>query len=218
MDLNFEIFMIVLVVLGIVVVGNFLRDGESNWLEGALLVVGLRSLFFPSASSSIGNSSKVFCGSANGGISAKTDRLRHHRHRILVLHEPGRGDFEWHRGIGRLSEQYYHRQGLAKEPTNHGEPKSIMERPLHHIKTPLSECSKPFTSPTYKHKHDKLSIEMIVSPSTRALGIRSIPQFSAIWEISLVCCMGYVLFSGSCGFSVDDLFFVLVLFLCGKRI
>ncbi|KAL8802823.1 MAG: hypothetical protein Q9182_003583 [Xanthomendoza sp. 2 TL-2023] len=38
MDLNFEIFMIVLVVLGIVVVGNFLRDGEnvatSNGIEG----------------------------------------------------------------------------------------------------------------------------------------------------------------------------------------
>lgn len=41
MDLNFEIFMIVLLVLSIVVVGNFLRDGESNYLEGALLVVRL---------------------------------------------------------------------------------------------------------------------------------------------------------------------------------
>jgi Ca2+:H+ antiporter len=39
MDLNFEIFMIVLLVLSILVVGNFLRDGESNYLEGALLVV-----------------------------------------------------------------------------------------------------------------------------------------------------------------------------------
>ncbi|KAJ4286677.1 hypothetical protein N0V90_012929 [Kalmusia sp. IMI 367209] len=39
MDLNFEIFMIVLLVLSIVVVGNFLRDGESNYLEGALLVI-----------------------------------------------------------------------------------------------------------------------------------------------------------------------------------
>lgn len=39
MDLNFEIFMIVLLVLSIVVVGNFLRDGESNALEGGLLVV-----------------------------------------------------------------------------------------------------------------------------------------------------------------------------------
>lgn len=40
LDLNFEIFMICLLVLSIMVVGNFLRDGESNWLEGALLVVG----------------------------------------------------------------------------------------------------------------------------------------------------------------------------------
>lgn len=39
MDLNFEIFMVVLLVLSIVVVGNFLRDGESNYLEGALLMV-----------------------------------------------------------------------------------------------------------------------------------------------------------------------------------
>jgi hypothetical protein len=39
MDLNFEIFMVGLLVLSILVVGNFLRDGESNWLEGALLVV-----------------------------------------------------------------------------------------------------------------------------------------------------------------------------------
>ncbi|PVH91854.1 hypothetical protein DM02DRAFT_677854 [Periconia macrospinosa] len=39
MDLNFEIFMIVLLVLSIVVVGNFLRDGESNYLEGALLLI-----------------------------------------------------------------------------------------------------------------------------------------------------------------------------------
>lgn len=44
MDLNFEIFMIVLLVLSIVVVGNFMRDGESNVLEGGLLVVSLDSL------------------------------------------------------------------------------------------------------------------------------------------------------------------------------
>lgn len=40
MDLNFEIFMIALLVLSILVVGNFLRDKETNYLEGALLVVG----------------------------------------------------------------------------------------------------------------------------------------------------------------------------------
>lgn len=45
MDLNFEIFMIVLLVLSIVVVGNFLRDGESNYLEGALLLVSRRNSY-----------------------------------------------------------------------------------------------------------------------------------------------------------------------------
>ncbi|EXJ71747.1 Ca2+:H+ antiporter [Cladophialophora psammophila CBS 110553] len=39
MDLNFEIFMIALLVLSILVVGNFLRDKESNYLEGTLLVI-----------------------------------------------------------------------------------------------------------------------------------------------------------------------------------
>lgn len=39
MGLNFEIFMIVLLVLSILVVGNFLRDGKSTYLEGALCVL-----------------------------------------------------------------------------------------------------------------------------------------------------------------------------------
>ncbi|EPS35552.1 hypothetical protein H072_11055 [Dactylellina haptotyla CBS 200.50] len=38
-DLNFEIFMIALLVLSILVTGNFLRDNECNYLEGALLVI-----------------------------------------------------------------------------------------------------------------------------------------------------------------------------------
>lgn len=38
-DINFEIFHVVLLLLSILVVGNFLRDGESTWLEGILLVV-----------------------------------------------------------------------------------------------------------------------------------------------------------------------------------
>lgn len=39
MGLNFEIFMIVLLVLSILVVGNFLRDGKSTYLEGGLCVL-----------------------------------------------------------------------------------------------------------------------------------------------------------------------------------
>lgn len=38
-DLNFEIFQVALLVLSIIVVGNFLRDQKSNYLEGGLLVL-----------------------------------------------------------------------------------------------------------------------------------------------------------------------------------
>jgi Ca2+:H+ antiporter len=52
MDLNFEIFMIALLVLAILAVANFLRDGQSNYLEGVLLVmiyaiVAIASWFYP---------------------------------------------------------------------------------------------------------------------------------------------------------------------------
>jgi len=73
MDLNFEIFMIGLLVLSILVVGNFLRDGESNWLEGALLVV---SCFPPRVSEE--------------NLLTCLDCVRDHRHRVLVLPQPRR--------------------------------------------------------------------------------------------------------------------------------
>ncbi|KAH8804740.1 putative vacuolar cation/proton exchanger 2 [Xylogone sp. PMI_703] len=39
MDLNFELFNIVILILTIIVVGNFLKDQKSNYLEGALCVI-----------------------------------------------------------------------------------------------------------------------------------------------------------------------------------
>lgn len=39
MDLNFEIFNIVVLILAIIVVGNFLRDQKSNYLEGSLCIL-----------------------------------------------------------------------------------------------------------------------------------------------------------------------------------
>ena len=39
MDLNFEVFMIVVLILAILVVGNFLRDQKSNYLEGAMCLI-----------------------------------------------------------------------------------------------------------------------------------------------------------------------------------
>lgn len=70
MDLNFEIFMIVLLVLSILVVGNFLRDGESNWLEGALLVVCITRPH------------------RHQPRLTNVDHLRHYRYRMLVLSQP----------------------------------------------------------------------------------------------------------------------------------
>ena len=39
MDFNFETFNIVVLILSIIVVGNFLRDQKSNYLEGALCIL-----------------------------------------------------------------------------------------------------------------------------------------------------------------------------------
>ncbi|KAL8635502.1 MAG: hypothetical protein Q9228_007010 [Teloschistes exilis] len=38
MDLNFEIFNAIILILAIIVTGNFLRDGKSNYLEGVLCI------------------------------------------------------------------------------------------------------------------------------------------------------------------------------------
>ena len=52
MDLNFELFTLLIVVLSIIVVGNFLRDMKSNYLEGALcvlvyIIIAVGAFYFP---------------------------------------------------------------------------------------------------------------------------------------------------------------------------
>ena len=52
MDYNFAIFDTVALVLGIITVGNFLRDGKSNYLEGVLcimmyVIIAVCAYFFP---------------------------------------------------------------------------------------------------------------------------------------------------------------------------
>lgn len=52
MDLNFELFTIVVLILSILVVGNFLRDQKSNYLEGALaviiyIIIAVASYYYP---------------------------------------------------------------------------------------------------------------------------------------------------------------------------
>jgi Ca2+:H+ antiporter len=56
MDLNFEIFDSVVLILAIVVVGGFLRDGKSNYLEGFLcvmvyIIIAISAFYYPNPSS-----------------------------------------------------------------------------------------------------------------------------------------------------------------------
>lgn len=55
MDLHFETFDAVVLVLAILVVGNFLRDGKSNYLEGVLcvlvyMVIAISAFYYPNPS------------------------------------------------------------------------------------------------------------------------------------------------------------------------
>lgn len=57
MDLNFEAFDAVVLVLAVLVVGNFLRDGKSNYLEGLLCVlvyimIAICAFYYPNPTSS----------------------------------------------------------------------------------------------------------------------------------------------------------------------
>ncbi|KAF2489186.1 Ca2+/H+ antiporter [Lophium mytilinum] len=52
MDLNFEIFDAVMLILAILVVGSFLRDGKSNYLEGVLcvlvyMIIAICAFYYP---------------------------------------------------------------------------------------------------------------------------------------------------------------------------
>jgi Ca2+:H+ antiporter len=52
LDLNFEIFDAVVLILAILVVGGFLRDGKSNYLEGVLcvlvyMIIAIAAFYYP---------------------------------------------------------------------------------------------------------------------------------------------------------------------------
>ncbi|KAH8587421.1 hypothetical protein B0O99DRAFT_584545 [Bisporella sp. PMI_857] len=81
MDLNFEIFMIALLVLSILVVGNFLRDGDSNWLEGALLVVvyiiiAIASWYYPNPDVATSNGIEALVD-PSGNVTISVEMLQH---------------------------------------------------------------------------------------------------------------------------------------------
>ena len=72
MDLNFEIFNAVVLILAILVVGNFIRDGKSNYLEGALcvlvyLIIAVTAFYYPNP---LPGETTTAAGNATGGEGA----------------------------------------------------------------------------------------------------------------------------------------------------
>jgi Ca2+:H+ antiporter len=75
MDFNFEIFDAVVLILSILVIGNFLRDGKSNYLEGVLcvlvyIIIAIAAFFYPDPIE--GESS-----SSTGTASGSTEEVAH---------------------------------------------------------------------------------------------------------------------------------------------
>ena len=63
MDLRFELFNIVVLILAILVVGNFLRDQKSNYLEGALclivyIIIAVAAYYYPNPSATSSSSAE----------------------------------------------------------------------------------------------------------------------------------------------------------------
>jgi Ca2+:H+ antiporter len=76
MDYNFAIFDAVALVLAVLVVGSFLRDGKSNYLEGILcimvyIIIAICAFYFPNPAH--GATAGGAEGGAEGGASG------HHR-------------------------------------------------------------------------------------------------------------------------------------------
>ncbi|KAL9090510.1 MAG: hypothetical protein Q9165_005271 [Trypethelium subeluteriae] len=75
MNLNFEVFDAIVLILAIIVVGNFLRDGKSNYLEGTLCVfvyvlIAVCAFYYPSPEAGEQTASEG-SGTSEGGAASE---------------------------------------------------------------------------------------------------------------------------------------------------
>jgi Ca2+:H+ antiporter len=81
MDFNFEIFDAATLILAILVVGNFLRDGKSNYLEGILcvivyVIIAIAAFYYPDPKSASGTDSENGGSGGEGGGEGGHKMLR----------------------------------------------------------------------------------------------------------------------------------------------
>jgi len=79
MSLNFELFDAIVLILAIIVVGNFLRDEKSDYLEGALsvfvyILIAISAFYYPGAAGG-----EAASNASEGGAEAATEGA----HRLL---------------------------------------------------------------------------------------------------------------------------------------
>jgi Ca2+:H+ antiporter len=72
MNYNFVMFDAVALVLAVLVVGSFLRDGKSNYLEGVLcvlmyIIIAICAFYFPNPAHHGGGAEASEAGAAQGG-------------------------------------------------------------------------------------------------------------------------------------------------------
>jgi len=81
MTLNFELFDIVVLILSILVVGNFLRDQKSNYLEGALcvivyIIIAVAAYYYPNPPGHEGGEASGEGAAAEGAAEAAAHAIR----------------------------------------------------------------------------------------------------------------------------------------------
>ena len=87
MDLGFSAFQSALLILAILAVGNFLRDGESNYLEGALcifiyVIIAVAAFYFPSRE--IGSEGESSGGESSSGANETVEHAARMMARALL--------------------------------------------------------------------------------------------------------------------------------------
>ena len=89
MNLNFEVFDAVVLILAIIVVGNFLRDGKSNYLEGTLCVfvyvlVAVSAFYYPNPQEGEPTASEGGTTGENSASSAEPTEMATEAAKMLV--------------------------------------------------------------------------------------------------------------------------------------
>jgi Ca2+:H+ antiporter len=84
MDLNFEVFNAIVLILAILVVGGFLRDAKTNYLEGVLcvlvyIIIAIAAFYYPNPHDLSGTASGETSALTSSAVGAEATGAAHRR-------------------------------------------------------------------------------------------------------------------------------------------